>query len=86
LDGKESIVGIKVRGGSLLDKRSLENIPNLDRIILTVPNEDLNIMRHTSLECTSSFLCLYLLFFQLFLIQGNSRGDNYILEISNFGF
>src|SRR5437588_9939216 len=80
------MVGIEARRSPLLDKRGLEGIPDQDGVVLTIPDKNLDIMRHTSLESSSSSFHLDLPPLQFLLIQGDCFGDHLALGILNFGF
>jgi hypothetical protein len=80
------MIGIEARRSLLLDKQGLEGIPDQDGIVLTIPDEHLNIMRYISLESSSSSFCLNLSPLQLLLIQGDRFGDHLALGILNFRF
>jgi hypothetical protein len=80
------MIGIEARHSLLLDKQGLEGIPDQDGVILTILDEHLDIMRHTSLESSSSSFCLDLPPLQLLLIQGDHFEDHLALGILNFRF
>jgi hypothetical protein len=62
------MIGIEARRSPLLDKRSLEGIPDQDGVVLTIPDKNLDIMGHTSFESSSSSFCLDFPPLQLILI------------------
>ena len=78
------MIGIEVRRGPLLYKGGLEGVPDQDGVILTIPDENLNIMGHTSFESSSSSFHLDLPPLQLILIHIHRLRDNLALGIDDF--
>jgi hypothetical protein len=64
----------------------LEGLPDENRIIFTVPDENLCFLRHGSLQGPSSLLCSHLPTLQLVFINWDSLGHNFATRVSNFGF
>ena len=62
------MIGIEAWRSALLNKQCPEGLLDENRIILTVSNKNLNLLRHDSLEGSSSSLCLCLPSLQLLLI------------------
>jgi hypothetical protein len=71
------MVCIQVWHSALLIEGSLEGLLDQDRVIFTISDENLNVLRHGSLEGSSSTLCFHLLVLQLVLINRDHLGQDF---------
>jgi hypothetical protein len=78
------MVRIEAWCSTLLNERGLEGFPDEDRVILTVPDEHLDFLRHDSLQSTCSSLCLSLPSLQLVFINWDSLRCDFATRVLDF--
>ena len=70
------MVCIEAWCSALLNEGHLEGLPDENRVVLMIPDENSDIRRHGSLEGSSSLLSLDFPTLYLVLININSRSDD----------
>ena len=80
------MVCIKAWHSVLLNEGCLEGLPDQDRVIFTVSDENLDVLRHGSLESSSSALSFHLPTLQLVLINRDRLRQDFATSVLNFRF
>jgi hypothetical protein len=77
------MVCIKAWHSALLNEGHLEGLPDQNRVIFTVSDENLDVLRHGSLKGSSSMLCFHLPTLYLVLINRDWTALDKILPLES---